>query len=173
MTKPLGIIVLLGLVMLGAEGKAQRKEYLTEEEQDLIRETGLQPVTRVNLFLKFAADRLQKFQAAAASANTKDRSSALNDLLAAYTSCVDDTTDTLELNLGRRVDLRKAIALAREQLSAFLSQLEEFQKKEGPDLQLVRETLEDSIIATREAIAMVEKAAKEQPPSEKHKKGER
>lgn len=171
-----GIIFALLLIGLGTTtdgGQAQRKEYLTEEEQDLVRETGLDPVARIKLFLKFAADRWQKFQAAAASSETKDRSATLNDLLSAYTSCIDDTADTLDLNLGRRVDLRKAILAAREQLPGFLAQLEEFKKKATPDVDLVHETLEDAIIATQEAIDLVDKAAKEQPPPEKPKKGDK
>lgn len=165
--------VLIGLVASASGNQPQRKEYLTEEEQDLIRDTGLDPVARIKLFLKFAADRWQKFQAAVAVPETKDRSASLNDLLSAYTSCIDDTTDTLDLNLGRRVNLRKAIVAAREQLPAFLAQLEEFEKKDTPDAGLVRDTLEDAITATQEAIDQVNKAAKEQPPEDKPKKGDK
>ncbi len=173
MRKVVVLLLLLGLGTAAGGSQVHRKEYLTEEEQDRIRDTGLDPVARIKLFLTFAADRLQKFQAAVASSETKDRSATLNDLLSAYTSCVDDATDTFDLNLGRRVDLRKAIQAARQQLPGFLAQLEEFKQKATSDVELVQDTLEDSITATQEAIAQVDKAAKEQPAPEKPKKGDK
>ncbi|HEY4682526.1 MAG TPA: hypothetical protein VIH17_04665 [Candidatus Acidoferrales bacterium] len=172
MKKVVVLLVLLGLGTATGGGQVPRKEDLTDEEQDLIRATGLDPVARIKLFLKFAADRLQKFQAAAASSETRDRSATLNDLLSAYSSCVDETTDTFDLNLGRRIDLRKAIQVARQQLPGFLAQLEEFKQRGTPDAELVRDTLEDSIIATQEAIAQVDTAAKEQPAPKKPKGGD-
>ena len=173
MRKIILTFVLFGLVAIASGYEPQRKEYLTEEEQDLIREAALDPVARIKLFLKFAADRWQKFQAALAAPETKDRSATLNDLLGAYTSCIDDMTDTFDLHLGRRVNLRKAIVAARAQLPAFLAQLEEFKKTDSPDANLVRDTLEDAILATQEAIEQVDKATKEQPPEDKPKKGDK
>ncbi|HEV8384346.1 MAG TPA: hypothetical protein VGQ11_05695 [Candidatus Acidoferrales bacterium] len=147
-----------------AEPQAPQKEYLTQLEADKIRDAE-QPSLRIKLFLDFAADRLRKFQYELGhSSSDRLRSERLNSLLNAYAGCVDDAADLIELGREKQQDIRLGIKEAQKRLKEFLPQLEKL-AVEGQDLPVYKETLEDSIEATKTAQTEADKAAKEIAPA--------
>lgn len=145
-------------------GQQPQKEYLTQLEADKIRDAE-EPSPRIKLFLEFAADRLKKFQyELSRSSSERLRSERLNSLLNAYSGCVDDAADLLSLGREKQQDIRLGIKEAQKRLKEFLPQLEKL-AAEGHELATYKETLEDSIEATKTALAEADKAAKEIAPA--------
>jgi dsDNA-specific endonuclease/ATPase MutS2 len=141
-----------------------KKEYLTSLEADKIRDAE-QPALRIKLFIEFAADRLKKFHyELARPSSERMRAERLNSLLNAYTGCVDDAAELIDLGRERQDDIRAGIRELQKRAKEFLPQLEKL-ATEGTDLALYKDTLQDAIEATRQAQADAEKAAKELAPA--------
>jgi len=141
-----------------------KRDYLTTLEADKIRDAE-QPALRIKLFIEFAADRLKKFHyELARPSSERMRAERLNSLLNAYTGCVDDAAELIDLGRERQDDIRAGIKELQKRTKEFLPQLEKL-AAEGTDLALYKDTLEDAIEATRQAQADAEKAAKELAPA--------
>jgi hypothetical protein len=141
-----------------------KKEYLTSLEADKIRDAE-QPALRIKLFIEFAADRLKKFHyELARPSSERMRSERLNSLLNAYTGCVDDAAELIDLGRERQDDIRAGIKEMQKRAKEFLPQLEKL-AAEGQDLAFYKDTLADAIEATKQAQADAEKAAKELAPA--------
>lgn len=157
---------LAGALSLPGAGavRAQKKDYLTQLEADKIRDAE-ETSPRIKLFLEFAADRLKKFQYELARPSTERlRGERLNVLLNAYTGCVDDASDLIDLGREKQEDIRAGIKEMQKRLKEFLPTLEKLHS-EGKDLALYKDTLLDAIDATHEAQLTADKAAKEIAPA--------
>ena len=164
-TIPCGL--LLAAILAASAGLAeaqQKKDYLSGIEADKIRdaETTSQ---RIKLFLAFAADRIKKFQYELSRPAGQDRRHAerLNGLLNAYTGCVDDAAELIELARDKQEDIRDGIKEMQAKAKDFLTYLEGLAAN-GPERASYKETLDDAIEATRDALKDAEKAAKEIAP---------
>ena len=141
-----------------------KRDYLTTLEADKIRDAEL-PALRIKLFVEFAADRLKKFHyELARPSSERMRSERLNSLLNAYTGCVDDAAELIDLGREQQSDIRAGIKELQKRAKEFLPQLEKL-AAEGTDLALYNDTLLDAIEATKQAHADAEKAAKELAPA--------
>ena len=161
--KALALLVALCLAPCLASAQNPKKEYLTSLEADRIREAE-QPSQRIKLFIEFAADRLKKFQYELARPTTeRRRAERLNDLLNAYTGCVDDAANLIDLGREKQEDIRAGVKEMQKRVKEFLGVLEKL-AAEGADLPMYKETLDDALEATRTAKEEVEKAAKEISP---------
>ncbi len=142
----------------------QKKEYLGEIEADKIRDAET-PSARIKLFLAFAADRLKKFQyeVARPSENARQHAERLNSLLNAYTGCVDDAAELIELGREKQEDVHAGIKEMQAKGKEFLAYLEDLAKT-GPERESYRANLDDAIEGTRDALKDAEKAAKEIAP---------
>lgn len=155
-------VVAVALLLCSVSAGAQQKDYLTGLEADKIRdaETAGQ---RIKLFVGFAADRLKKFQYEIARPNPdRRRTERLNDLLNAYTGCVDDAAELVELGIEKSQDIRDGVKELEKKAKEFLGYLEKFSAS-GPDAAL-RDNLDDAIQSTKDALKDAEKAAKEIAP---------
>jgi len=141
----------------------QKKEYLSDEEADKIRNAD-SPNARVKLYLSFAADRLKKFQYELDRTMPQSRrGETLNGLLNAYSGCVDDAADVISLAVEKQQDIRTGIKEIQNKGKEYLATLEKIQQK-GTDLESYKETLEDAIDGTKDAIQDAQKAEKEMAP---------
>ncbi|MBI1750941.1 MAG: hypothetical protein HY234_11660 [Acidobacteria bacterium] len=146
-----------------ASAQESKREYLTQTEADKIRDAE-EPSPRIKLFLEFAADRLKKFHYELGRPSSERlRAERLNTLLSAYASCVDDAAELIDMGRERQDDIRAGIKEMQKRAKEFMPQLEKL-AAEGQDLALYRETLQDAMEATKQAIADAEKAAKEIAP---------
>jgi hypothetical protein len=158
-------IALAPIVMSGVCGaQRQRPDYLSEDEADRIREADT-PSQRIKLYLSFAEDRLKKFDY---ELNRKvpeaRRSEVLNSLLNAYSGCVDDGADQIDLAKEKQADIHDALKLMQTKYKAFLDQLQMYDKS-GPEIDTYRDTLEDAIDGTKDALSDVQDAQKEMLPA--------
>jgi hypothetical protein len=141
----------------------QKKEYLSEEEADKIRDADT-PNLRVKLYLTFAADRLKKFQyELERTVPQSRRGETLNGLLNAYSGCIDDAADIISLAVEKQQDIHAGIKDMQIRGKDYLATLEKIQQK-GTDLESYKETLEDAIDGTKDALSDATKAEKEMAP---------
>lgn len=141
----------------------EKKEYLSDIEADKIRDA-VTPAERIKLFVTFAEDRLKKFQYEL-NRKTPERKRAeiLNSMLNAYVGCVDDAADQIDLAREKQADIRLAIKLMKSKAQEFLDVLEKLDQG-GPEYDLYKDTLEDAIEGTKDAITDIDQAEKEMAP---------
>jgi chromosome segregation ATPase len=141
----------------------QKKEYLSDEEADKIRNAD-SPNMRVKLYLTYAADRLKKFQYELDRTMPQSRrGETLNGLLNAYSGCIDDAADVISLAVEKQQDIRTGIKEMQSKGKEYLATLEKIQQK-GTDLESYKETLEDAMDGTKDAISDAAKSEKEMAP---------
>jgi DNA repair exonuclease SbcCD ATPase subunit len=142
----------------------QKKEYLTDSESDKIREA-VEPGERIKLYISFAEDRLKKFQYEL-NRQTPDRrrGEILNSLMNDYAGCVDDAADQIGLAREKQADIRASLKTFKSKGKEFLDALQKLDQG-GPDLDTYKETLEDAIEGTKDALNDVDAAQKELSPA--------
>jgi len=141
----------------------EKKEYLTEAEADRIRDADT-PSQRIKLFLSFADDRLKKFQYELnRTTRERRRGEILNSLMNAYSGCVDDAADQIALAEEKQANIRDALKLMQSKGKDFMNILMKLDEG-GPDFDSYKDTLEDAIEATRDALGDAERAEKEMLP---------
>ena len=145
----------------GAGPGPQKKEYLTETEADKIREAG-DTGPRILLFATFASDRIKKIQYEFAHMDPADekRAERLNNLINAYTGCIDDAADLIEIGIEKQQDIRAGVKLLDAKIKEFLPYLRGLAAN-GPERETYKSNLDDAIEATQDAAKDVAKATKE------------
>ena len=141
----------------------ERKEYLSEGEAEQIREA-YEPAERIGLYMKFAEDRLKKFQYELnRKVQDRRRAEVLNNMLNAYTGCMDDAADQIAVGKERQSDIHGVLKLMKSKGNEFLDILEKLQGK-GQELDTYKDTLLDAIDGTKEALTDVDNALKTAAP---------
>jgi hypothetical protein len=141
----------------------QGKDYLTEAEADKIRDADT-PALRIKIYLEFAEDRLKKFEYEIhRTVPERRRGEILNALLNGYSGCMDDAADQIDVAKEKQLDVRDALKMMKTKDKEFLTILEKYEK-DGPELDTYRDTLEDAIDGTKEALSDLEDAEKEATP---------
>jgi hypothetical protein len=158
------VMVAGGARATSAGPQQPKKDYLTETEADKIRDAMLPP-DRIKLFVSFAEDRLKKFQYELARTTPEGRrSEILNSLLNAYSGCMDDAADQVALAQEKQIDIHGPLKTMQTKGKEFLEILNKLNEG-GPEYDSYKETLEDAIEGTKDALADAEKAAKESTPA--------
>jgi hypothetical protein len=140
------------------------KDYLSDDEADKIRDART-PDERIKLYVAFAEDRLKKFDYELKRAVPEARrGEILNGLLNGYAGCVDDGADQIQVAKDQQVDIRDGLKLMDAKEKEFLDTLQKYDKG-APDLDEYRDTLEDAIDGTKDAIADAENALKTALPA--------
>ncbi len=160
------ILLALGLACmaapLGAPLHAQPRDFLTQLEADKIRDAGAIPGLRIKLFLDFAADRLKKFQYELGRPDQdRQREIRLNRLLEAYTACVDDAAELLDLGRKKQEDIGRAIKYSQDKTKELLAELKKLQPNAE---EFYKENLQIALESTQDAAAEADRAAKEIAP---------
>jgi hypothetical protein len=153
-----------------ANAAPQKKEYLSEAEADKIREAGATG-PRIVLFANFASDRIKKLQYEFAHFDKTDekRTDRLNSLINAYTGCIDDAADLIEIGIEKQQDIRAGVKAMQAGIKGFLPYLQELAAN-GPEHQTYKQNIEDAIEATQDAAKDADKASKEMsaPPERRN-----
>jgi hypothetical protein len=157
--------LICSIALVGAANPApQKKEYLTDAESDKIREA-VDPGDRIKLFVSFAEDRLKKFQyEAARKPADRRRSEMLNSLMNAYAGCIDDAADQIGLAREKQVEIRSALKVFKSKGKEFLVTLQKI-GSDDPELATYKDTLDDAIEATKDALTDIDDAEKELSPA--------
>ena len=142
----------------------QKKEYLSQAEADKIRDAGMTG-PRIVLYATFAGDRIKKLQYEFAHMDPADqkRTDRLNNLINAYTGCIDDAADLVDIGIEKQEDIRQGVKVLQAQIKDALPYLQDLAAK-GPERETYKDNLDDAIEATQDAAKDVDKASKEMAP---------
>jgi hypothetical protein len=144
-------------------GQDPQKDYLSETEADKIRDA-VTPPERIKLYISFADDRLKKFQYELTRTVPEGRrAEILNGLLNAYVGCMDDAADQIGLAREKQIDIRGQLKLIESKSKEFLVVLEKLDKG-GPEYDTYKDTLQDAIEGTKDALSDADKASKDLTP---------
>ena len=125
----------------------------------------MEPGERIKLYISFAEDRLKKFQYEL-NRQTPDRRRAemLNSLMNDYAGCVDDAADQIALAREKQADIRSSLKTFKSKGKDFLDVLQKLDQG-GAELDTYKDTLEDAIEGTKDALNDVDEAQKELSPA--------
>ena len=142
----------------------QKKEYLSQSEADKIRDAGVTG-PRIVLYAAFAGDRIKKLRYEFAHMDPADqkRTERLNNLINAYTGCIDDAADLVDIGIEKQQDIREGVKALRAQFKVALPYLQDLSAN-GPERDTYKDNLDDAIEATQDAAKDVDKAMKEMAP---------
>ncbi|HUJ32970.1 MAG TPA: hypothetical protein VLY23_16940 [Candidatus Acidoferrum sp.] len=159
------LMTLWAPVARAAHPPQDKKDYLTESEADKIREAN-NPSDRITLYVSFADDRMKKFQYELSRA-TPDahRSDLLNGLMNAYSACMDDAADQIADAKEKQADIHASLKLLESKGKEFLEILQKLHEGGGPAYDDYKDTLEDAIDGTKDAISEAQHAQKEMLPA--------
>lgn len=155
------LLALAALISTTVAMRAQeKKDYLSDTEADKIREATT-PSAKMILFVTFADDRILKLKYTLAHPTTdRRRAEQLNALINAYTGCIDDAADIIDVARERQQDIKLGLKTLTAKAKEHLAYLQELQKS-GAELDSYKETLDDAVEATQDALTDAEKAGKE------------
>lgn len=144
---------------LPTPARAQKKDYLSRNEADKVRNADT-PKDRINLFISFAADRIQKLQYQMEHPGNDPRpEERANNLILNYTNCIDDAADLIDLGVEKQQDIRLAIKAMQTQAPDFLTYLKGLEAQ-GQKMDAYKENLDDALEATQSALNSANDAAK-------------
>ena len=140
---------------------AQQQDYLSPTEADKIRDAG-NPNDRIKLFLDFAGDRLKKLQYELQLTTPQlHKEQILNGLLSAYSNCMDEAADRIQEAQKKGAPIRQAIKDMEKRGKAYLETLKNIEGANGPELTSYKDSLDDAIDGTQQALDDTAKASKE------------
>lgn len=98
-------------LLLAAPLHAQRQkpEPLTDAQQEKIAEAGIDPVARVDLYVKFLNERADTIKGLIPRAHTAARGSRIDGELVNFTALMDELDDNLDVFSDRKADIRKSL----------------------------------------------------------------
>jgi hypothetical protein len=103
---------------------AQRRDPLTDQETDLLREAAQEPYKRLKLLIKFAAQRLDTVEQIQNEPKAADRGKRLHDALEDFRQIVDELDDNIDDYSQKQSDLRKALNELISSENSFKTRLE-------------------------------------------------
>ena len=104
------VAVLLALLVAAPlEAQRQKPEPLTDAQQEQIAEAGIDPVARVDLYVKFINERADTIKGLIPRAHTSARSSRIDGELQNFSALMDELGDNLDVFSDRKADIRKSM----------------------------------------------------------------
>jgi hypothetical protein len=88
----------------------------------------------------------------------------LNSLMNAYVGCVDDAADQIGLAREKQADIRGALKTFKSKGKDFLATLQKI-GSDDPEFDSYKDTLEDAIEGTKDALTDIDDAEKELSPA--------
>ncbi len=153
-------LLALGVSAYGRSAAVQNQDYLTHDEADKIRDAYTSNA-RIKLFLDFAADRIARFERERTLKNPGPRQTGfLNNLLDAFSSCVDEAQGYIDDALTNGHDVRVGIQDFQKRVPDFFSRLEKI-RSSGADIAPYHYALGDAIADMREDLQDVAKVKKQ------------
>lgn len=136
-------------------------DFLSPSEADRVRNAP-EPNDRIKLFVAFAGDRLKKLQYELQLTSPQmHKEQILNGLLSAYSHCMDEASDRIEEARDHGAQIRSAIKEMEKHGKEYLQALQSIESAKGPELDSYKDSLDDAIDGTQEALKSAAKASKE------------
>lgn len=150
------------IMLLPAAARAQdQPDFLSPAEADKVRDA-VSPADRIKLFLDFAQDRLKKVQYELQLTTPQvNKPQLLRGLLQGYSGCMDEAADRIQEGQRGAAKIRTAIKDMEKRGKAYLETLKTIEGANGPELASYKDSLDDAISSTQDALSDTEKASKE------------
>ncbi|MGB7264487.1 MAG: hypothetical protein WBC92_03185 [Terracidiphilus sp.] len=111
-------------------------EPLTAEQQDQIAEAGIDPVARVDLYVKFLDEHAETIRGLIKRAKGPARSQRLDGELQNFSALLDELGDNLDMYSQRKADLRKSLKGLNEGVARWQGVLHDLPSEPGFELSL-------------------------------------
>ena len=124
------------LLSLPLAAQQQKREPLTEKQQDEIEEAGIDPVARVDLYVKFLNENCDTIKGLIPRAKSAARSRRIDDELEDFSALMDELGDNLDVFSQRKADLRKSLKGLNESIQHWQAILRDLPSEPGFELSL-------------------------------------
>ncbi len=141
--RTLAAILLSLLVAAPISAQRQKRDPLSEAQQEQIAEAGIDPVGRVNLYVKFLNERADTIKGLTTRAHTSARGSRLDNELQGFAALVDELGDNLDVYSDRKADIRKSLKPLNENIERWQAMLKALPSEPAFEISL-HEALESS-----------------------------
>ena len=151
----------------------RRRDPLTSEEIDKIRDTSWEPKLRLPLYVQFARARLVKLEEMRSDPKTKDRPQQTHDLLDDFQRLYDELNDNIDTYVDRSDDIRtplKTVIEADTEFQAKLRALKEAADVPPAEAQQYEFVLNNAIETVDSSTSDHRKLLSDQEEQAKHKK---
>ncbi|MGA3034767.1 MAG: hypothetical protein ABSD70_15895 [Terracidiphilus sp.] len=141
--RALAALALCLLIHVASLAQKEKREPLTETEQDQIAEAGVDPVARVDLYVKFLNEHAETIRGLIKRAKSQARAHRIDDELQDFSALMDEFGDNLDVYSGRKADLRKSLKGLNEGVQNWQGVLHDLPTEPGFELSL-KEALDSS-----------------------------
>ncbi|MGA7341868.1 MAG: hypothetical protein WBE72_03335 [Terracidiphilus sp.] len=131
------------LLTAPACGQKTKPEPLTDAQQEQIAEAGIDPVARVDLYVKFLNERADSIKGLIPRAHSANRSARIDSELQDFTALMDELGDNLDVYSDRKADIRKSLKPLNESIQRWQSLLNGLPSESGFELSR-RDAIESS-----------------------------
>ena len=130
-------------IAAGLHAQKERREPLTEIQQDQIAEAGIDPVARVTLYVRFLDEHATTIRSLIKRAKSSARSHRLDEELQDFTALMDELGDNLDVYSQRKADIRKSLKALNDSVQNWQGVLHDLPSEPGFELSL-KEALDSS-----------------------------
>ena len=124
------------LLAMPVPAQQQKREPLTEKQQDEIEEAGIDPVARVDLYVKFLNENSDTIKGLIPRAKSSARVRRIDDELEDFSALMDELGDNLDVFSQRKADLRKSLKGLNESIQRWQAVLRDLPSEPGFELSL-------------------------------------
>lgn len=125
------VILLASLLAMPLHGQKQKREPLTDKQQDQIAEAGVDPVARVDLYVKFLNERADTIKGFATRGHSSARAYRLDNELQDFTALMDELGSNLDVYSDRKADIRKSLKGLNESIQRWQTVLQDLRSEPG------------------------------------------
>lgn len=128
-------LTLLSLLLaVPLHAQKEKREPLTETQQEQIAEAGIDPVSRVDLYVKFLNERADTIKGLTTRGHSSARSYRLDNELQDFAALMDELGSNLDLYSDRKADVRKSLKGLNESIQRWQSILNGLHSESGFEL---------------------------------------
>ena len=128
------VITLCGLCTATSPAQKEKREPLTGPQIEQIREAGIYPDDRINLYTKFLNEHADTIKGLTSRGKSPSRAQRLDGELLDFTALMDELGSNLDVYSDRKADIRKALKALNESAPRWLGILRALPGESGFDV---------------------------------------
>ena len=128
------VIILGGLSTAISPAQKEKREPLTGPQIEQIREAGIYPDDRINLYTKFLNEHADTIKGLTSRGKSPSRAQRLDGELLDFTALMDELGSNLDVYSDRKADIRKALKALNESAPRWLGILRALPGESGFDV---------------------------------------